>query len=171
MNPTNKYFFQLVLFISIWGCKQGIVESESTQIIQAKWAMYYMNYNNKAVFFEDTTISYSPLECDLNLRTIKIKNDTQELYFSFINQNIDSTKNIQLLPWFNHVLGIGFIDSNISYPIYGGFEYEFLKDSIETRKFMKESEQGFIRFIKTKEGKISPWLKEELIRRKIKMPN
>jgi len=36
---------------------------------------------------------------------------------------------------------------------------------------MKESEQGFLRFIKTHEGKISPWLKEELIRRKIKMAN
>jgi hypothetical protein len=131
-----------------------------------KWYFYMANHDAK-VYFLDTIKNYrnievNPLECDVSLEKImNIGKDSMIYIFKFSHQNLYFSG---LKPL--HCFGISSYNNIIS-PKFNHVIMNSVDNGDSAKFYLNKWDSTFKKFLKNYKGKISPWLKNEAIRRNV----
>jgi hypothetical protein len=148
--------------------KESVLVNQDSiaKVDSMKWIYYSLNYFGTALFYDSLSreeIKLIPVECDVILDEYRpVTNDSSYYLFSFNRQeysfryvNAGSTD------------GIGVYRNNV-YPLTGHvkFDYQNSQDSINS--YLAKADSAFRVYLKKYSGKkMSPWLKQEAVRRNI----
>lgn len=130
-----------------------------------KWAYYSMNYYGKALFFDTLSkeeIKLDPVECDVALDEYRqVTNDSSYYIFSFNRPGYSFLYvNVPSMD------GIRAYKNNI-YPIIWHARYDYQNNQDSINSFLAKTDSAFRVYLKKYSGKMSPWLKQEAVRRNI----
>ena len=167
-----KYLFLLIVISACCASKtQKIIYEKNIDndyfMDNLKWKMYSLSYGITLRKMVDAGSNYrviqdsifKPIECELTVSKLA-KNDTIEYYFEFHRLNTeDRYKQPE-----NSYIGIGYIKKlDVYFPIHGASGFEVPITFYKT--FFENQEQEFSAYLNKYKGYISPWLKNEAIKR------
>jgi predicted P-loop ATPase/GTPase len=122
-------------------------------------------YYGDAYFYDSTKndiIKLNPVECDVILEKVKkIGKDSSTYIFSFAFGNL-YYKTIKPI----ECVGIRSYN-NICYPIFNHIRMDYENNSDSTKFYMNKNDSDFKTFLKNYKGRMSSWLKQETIKRRI----
>lgn len=137
-----------------------------TKVDSMKWYYYAMNYRGQILFYDNTSknkyLDTMPIECDIKLETYyKVNNDTAYYYFSFVRKGM-SFKYVMIgedgLATYNGII----------YPMKAHLSpSDYLKIPDSAKADIAKRDNEFRIYLKNYKGKLSPWLRQEAIRRKV----
>jgi hypothetical protein len=166
LSLTNLHEYNAQTSLAAAAPPQTQRDSLVMSIDSLRWMYYSMNYFKKARHYRyDSLPVVSVLECDADI-SVSHRIDTVVYYFNLTYGNIKGPYEQDGYPFVG--IGYSYKEKNL-FPmtdpnIYPTFAQN--KDTCEA--FFESHERGFVNYLKSEyKGKLSPWLKQEAIRRRI----
>lgn len=130
-----------------------------------KWIYYSMNFYGKALFYDSLSkeeIKLDPVECDVVLDEYRqVTNDSAYYIFSFKKPGYSFLYvNVPSMD------GVGVYRNNI-YPIIWHAKYDYQNNQDSINSYLAKADSVFRGYLEKYPGKMSPWLRQEVIRRNI----
>ncbi len=180
MKIINVILYFLILFFYLVSCNsqekkfasnnsisRAIDYDSIKRIDSMKWYYYMVNYSGDAYFYDSTKndiVKLNPLECDVVLDKIKeIGKDSFKYIFSFAFNNLDfrTTKPFECVGLRSY--------NNVMSPIFNHVRMDYENNDDSIKHYMNNYDSSFRKFLINYKGRMSPWLKEEVIKRKISL--
>jgi hypothetical protein len=177
MKTNSTKFFSLLFVETILIYSEGVISNSDIRtnfrkscpdisIDSLKWMMYSLSFEQKARHYKyDYYPELGIPECDLRLYfkdTSLI--DTIVYYFSFFKGKEED----KYIPKSFYRTGIGFsCKTKGFFPVSNHFFPKYLEGCSNYENLFNEQEKKFLNFLKSYNGNLSPWLKQEAVKRRI----
>jgi hypothetical protein len=144
------------------GSRKNSEDPKQLLIDSLKWDIYAANFESTALDNYDPEITFTPVQCELEIRRIDSSAiDTIEYYiypYQDTNKYWFATKGLVA------VAGIRVSSTGNKYPI--GDHWRFMFENEDSCKsFFKKNDLVFTKYLQEYKGDMSPWLRKEAIRR------
>jgi hypothetical protein len=146
---------------------EGLLTKDSiTKVDSMKWLYYAMNYYGNALFYDSTSkekIKVKPVECEVRLQNYKQTGKDSSFYiFSFVKTG----HNFLYVDDLVYTNGIGVFKNNV-YPLTQHVTFDYQNNPDSTNAYLAKIDSSFKTYLRNYQGEISPWLKQEAMRKKI----
>ncbi len=157
-NYLVVFLFSFLACQSTQNKDHALVRSDSLKIDSLKWLMYALNNYGKleAVDSFSNRVILEPIQCEVRLINKYVSGDTIACTFAFYKNGFRGISPSQALP----VRAIGIYGGKYALDFYHVIP-DFTKYPDSVRNYILIADSTFREYIKTFDGEISFWLKEE----------
>lgn len=170
-----KHIFIVISILSVgyndFNCSENMKHTRppndfNFNIDSIKWIAYSINYHKNAFSISDTAVLLkSIIECDINISKTYSENKDTCFYTYYFYKG--SEKNV-LIPNDGYYDMIGVVPKNkYMFPVHSIIDLSFTRNVDSCNFFFQEKERKFREYLKSYNGEISIWLKQEASRRNI----
>ena len=157
------------------GCKSNSTRIKSSSNVKneqiskldsLKWFMYALNNYGKILAKDSASrkVELPVVSFDIKLSTEHKRNDTVAYGFQFVKPGYNSIWIDQPLP----VIGIGVYGGNKYFLDFSHILPDFARKPDSVKWYIERADESFQQYLKRYEGDVAPWLKEQLVKRKIR---